>query len=102
LPAKGGGFGNGKPSSLLGYFNQGSPTEGEGSVQLTSLYSLDQLLFILKILLTSFTKQATLMRRSTVRSLPPQSVFLAVTITAVKSFIVKAPKGENSKRKFYL
>jgi hypothetical protein len=49
--------------------NQGSLTEGEGSVRLTS--SLDQLLFILKILLTSFTKQATLMRRSTVLSCPP-------------------------------
>ncbi len=32
------GYGNDKYSSLLGYINQGSLTEGEGSVQLTSLY----------------------------------------------------------------
>jgi hypothetical protein len=51
---------------------QGSLTEGEGSVRLTSLYSFDQLLFILKVLFTSFTKQATLMRGTTVLS-PPLS-----------------------------
>jgi hypothetical protein len=37
--------------------------------------SLDQLLLILKILFTYFTKQATLMRRSIVLSFPPQLVF---------------------------
>ncbi len=37
----------------------------------------NQLLFILQILFTFFTKQATLMRRSTVLSLPPQLVFPA-------------------------
>jgi len=39
------------------------------TVDLLVLTSLDQLLFILKILLNSFTKQAILMRRSTVLSL---------------------------------
>jgi hypothetical protein len=45
------------------------------AVELLVLTSLDQLLFILKILFTFFTKQATLMRRSTVLSLPLQLVF---------------------------
>jgi hypothetical protein len=39
------------------------------------LINLDQLLFILKMFLTFFTKQATLMRRSTVLTLPPHLVF---------------------------
>ncbi len=39
---------------------------------LFALTSLDQLLFVLKILFTYVTKQATLMRRSTVLSLPLQ------------------------------
>ncbi len=57
-------------------WKQGSLTEGEGSLQLTSLYQLvEQFLFIVKILFTFFTKQATLIRRSTVLSLPPQLVF---------------------------
>ncbi len=38
-------------------------------------FSLDQLLFILKLLFTIFIKQATLMRRSTVLSLSLQLVF---------------------------
>ncbi len=46
-----------------------------GTVNLLVLTSLDQLLFKLKILWTFFTKQATLMRRSSVLSLPPQLVF---------------------------
>ncbi len=67
---------------------QGSLTEGEGSVQLTSLRggrlstidllvltNLDKLVFILTILFSFFTKQVTLMRRSTVLSLFPQLVF---------------------------
>jgi hypothetical protein len=41
------------------------------TIDLLILTSSDKFLFILKILLTSFTKQATLMRRSTVLSLPP-------------------------------
>ncbi len=45
------------------------------TVDLLELTSLDQLLFILKILLTFFTKQPTLMRRSTVLSLPIQLEF---------------------------
>jgi hypothetical protein len=40
-------------------------------VDLLVLNSLDQLLFIMNILFTSFTKQATLMRRLTVLKLPP-------------------------------
>ncbi len=43
------------------------------------LTCLDQLLFILKILLTLFKKQATLIRRSTVLSLPFQLVFPDLT-----------------------
>jgi len=45
------------------------------TVDLLIQTSLDQLLFILKILFTFFTKQSTLMRRSTVLSLPPQVKF---------------------------
>jgi hypothetical protein len=45
------------------------------TVDLLVLTSLDRLLFILKILLNSFTKQATLMRRSTVLSIPRYLVF---------------------------
>jgi len=46
--------------------------EGEGSstVGLLLQTSLDQLLLIMNILFTCFTKQATLIRRSTVLSLP--------------------------------
>jgi hypothetical protein len=45
------------------------------TVDLLVLTSLDQLIFILKILFSFLTKQATLMRRSTVPSLPPQLEF---------------------------
>jgi hypothetical protein len=48
---------------------------GLSTVDLLVLTSLDQLLFLLKILFTLFTKQATLMRRSTVPSLPFQLGF---------------------------
>jgi hypothetical protein len=51
--------------------DQGSLTEGEGSLDLLVLTILDQLLFILKILFTFTTKQRTLTRRSTVPNLPP-------------------------------
>ncbi len=46
------------------------------TVDLLVLTSLHQLLLMLKILFTFFTKQPTLIRRSTVLSLPPQLVFL--------------------------
>ncbi len=45
------------------------------TVDLLVLISLDLLLFILKILFTSCTKQATLMRRSMVQSLPLKLMF---------------------------
>jgi len=45
------------------------------TVDLLALTSLDQLISILKILFTFVAKQATLMRRSTVLSLPLQLVF---------------------------
>jgi hypothetical protein len=54
-------------SPSIYYLGQGGLTEGE-----TGLY---QLFFILKTLFTLFNKQCTLMRRSTVLSLPPQLVF---------------------------
>ncbi len=51
--------------------------EGEGSVTIDILAqtSLDPLIFKLKKLFTLVTKQATLIRRSTVLSLPLQLVF---------------------------
>jgi hypothetical protein len=45
------------------------------TVDLLVLTSLEQLTLILKILFSFFTKQATLIRRSTVQSVPPQLVF---------------------------
>jgi hypothetical protein len=50
------------------------------TVDLLVLTSLDQLLLILKTLLTFFTKQASLRRRSTLLSLPLQLVFPGFTI----------------------
>ncbi len=44
------------------------------TVDLLILTSLEDLLFILKILITFVTKQPVLMRRSIVLSLPPQLV----------------------------
>ena len=54
--------------SNIPYTHEGTLTEREGSVQLTSFYLrvLDQLLLIMQILYSLFTKQATVMRRSTV------------------------------------
>jgi len=54
------------------WIEQGSLTERErlNTVDLIVLTSLDELLFIFKMLFTFFTKQVTLMRRSTVLSLP--------------------------------
>jgi hypothetical protein len=70
-----------------------------------ALTYLDQLLFLLKILFTFLTKQATLMRRLTVLSLPPQLVFpdLAYfappSMTNKKVFIAYMP-GPNVIKKF--
>ena len=50
------------------------------TVDLLVLTSLDQLLLTLKVLFTFFTKQPTIMRRSTVLKLPPQLVFPASSI----------------------
>jgi hypothetical protein len=55
---------------------QGSLSERKGLVPLTSLtIFLGSVVFLLKILLILFTKQATLMRRSTVLSLSLLLVF---------------------------
>ena len=52
---------------------QGILTEGEiSTVDLLELACLDQLLLIIKTLLTFFTKQVSLIRRSTVLNLPFQ------------------------------
>ncbi len=53
-------------------FFQGTLTEGEGSVQLTSLYQIVYITYIFYY----FTKQTALLRRSTILSLPFQLVFL--------------------------
>jgi hypothetical protein len=50
------------------------------TVYLLELTSLDQLVFILKVLFFLFDKQATLIRRSNVLSLPLQLVFLGQLI----------------------
>ncbi len=54
------------------------------AVDILALISLDQLLFILKILFTYVTQQATLMWTSTVMSLPLQLVFPGRTIPAAQ------------------
>jgi hypothetical protein len=61
--------------AVFGGNSQGSLSEGKrlGTVDLLVLTSLDQLVFILKMF-SFVTKQATLMRRSTVLSIPPQLV----------------------------
>jgi hypothetical protein len=66
-------------SSMLS--KPGTSYRGGGAVRLSMFHSqvptsLDQLLLKLKILFTFFTKQATLMRKSTVLSRPPQAVLL--------------------------
>ncbi len=45
------------------------------TVDLLVLTSLDKLILILKIIFLFFTKQASLIRRSTALSLPPKLVF---------------------------
>jgi hypothetical protein len=55
---------------------RGTLTEGEGSVQLTSLYYLFRLAsFEIEHIIYFFTKHASLMRRSTAQSLGLQLVF---------------------------
>jgi len=58
-------------------FEAGNPNRRGriSTVDLLALTSLDKLFFMLKILFNFVTKQATLMRRSTVLSLPHQLVF---------------------------
>jgi len=60
------------------YNGQGSLTEGEGLVQLTSLYLL---VLISSFLIKTFTKHVALMRRSTVLSLPLNSYSLHWSMT---------------------
>jgi hypothetical protein len=62
------------------FCNQGSLTEGGGSVLLTSLYLLVAHFYTRNIIYL-FTKQVTLMRRSTVLSLPSWLVFPTVSYT---------------------
>ncbi len=55
---------------------QGTLTEGYGSVQLTSLYLLARLaVFDIESIIYIFEKQTTILRSSTVLSLPLQIVF---------------------------
>ncbi len=51
------------------------------TTELLGLTTLAQLLFKLKILFSFFTKQATVMMRSIVLSLPPQLVYPALSIS---------------------
>ncbi len=64
------------PETIKRLLTQGNLTEveGFGTFGLLVLNSFDQLLFILKILFTFVTKQATLIRRSIVLSLSLQQV----------------------------
>ncbi len=61
-------------SIRLQVLSQGSLTEGEGSVQLTSLFR--SAVFYIENFIYLFPKQGILIRRSTVLSLPLQLVFL--------------------------
>ncbi len=76
-------------SSNVGHqerFNQGSLTEGEGSVQLTSFYCLVKTTcFLYWKYYYLFTNQATLMRRSTVLSLPIQLVFPGFNVRIISA-----------------
>ncbi len=54
------------------------------TVDLLMLTSLDQLLFIIQRLLICFTKQGTLLRRSTVLSLPLQWEFPGLCLASVE------------------
>jgi hypothetical protein len=57
------------------------------AVDLLVLTSLDQLLFIMKILFKCFTKQATVLRRSTVLSLPLKLVFPGLSLESLPSLV---------------
>jgi hypothetical protein len=57
---------------------------------LLELTNSDHLIFMFKTLCPSFTKQGTLMSRSTVRSLPLQA---GLSRTGIKSFITLATGG---------
>jgi hypothetical protein len=64
---------------------QGTLTDGgrPNTVDLLVLTSLVQLIFIFRVLITFITKQATLIRRSTVLILPLQLLFPDVTLSVV-------------------
>jgi hypothetical protein len=62
-------------SAKMGHNREALPKLRFSTVDLLVLTGLDQLLFILKVLFTFLKKPATLMRRSTVQSLPLQLVF---------------------------
>ena len=73
--------------SLHKLTHQGSLTKGKGSVQLTSLYQLVQIsCFYFKNIIYFFTKQATLMRRSIVLSLPLNQYSLDALIKVILIF----------------
>jgi hypothetical protein len=74
---------------------QGTLTGGGrlSTVDLLVLPSLEQLLFILKILFTSGTNEVALMKRSTVLSTPLQLVFLALRIQQVVKAHLRFQKG---------
>jgi hypothetical protein len=59
------------------------------------LTSLHQLLFILKILFTFFTIQATIFRSSDVLSLPPQLVFLGCALVTRKKVLHSSEQRSN-------
>jgi hypothetical protein len=60
-----------------------------GTVDLLVLTSLDHLVILLKILITFYTKQATIMRRSTALSLPYQLVVPGVVYSTPGACIIK-------------
>jgi hypothetical protein len=65
----------------------GALTEGQGSVDLLVQASSDQLLFLLKLVFSFFfTKQATLMRRSTAQSecSPAHTKFASVQLNSLQ------------------
>ncbi len=73
---------------LSQWWNQGSLTERNSTVDLLVLACHDKLLFILEILFTIVTKQATLLRRLTVLSLSLHLVFPAYTNKKVFQFFI--------------
>jgi hypothetical protein len=73
-------------------FVQGSLTEGD-TVDVLVLTSLDQFVFKLEIIFSFLTKQATLMRRPTVLSLPPQLVFPGLSKANLNSLVQRVGSG---------